>query len=123
MGPRKPSPLLSVVPARGLDVQPPPANLGTTGCHLWRSILAQYDIPDAGGLAILEQACAAADRADECARAIAEHGPLIQSPGGLRDHPLLRHELSARALVGRLLARLNLNVEALRLQRGHPPRL
>jgi hypothetical protein len=97
--------------------------LGSSGRHLWRAILVQYDIPDAGGLAILEQACAAADRADECARAIAEHGPLIQSPSGLRDHPLLRHELSARALVGRLLARLNLNVEALRLQRGHPPRL
>lgn len=118
---RKPPPRLTVVPALAPDAPPPPATLGATGCQLWRSILWQYDIPDAAGLSILEQACAAADVAAECAGARAEHGPLIRTPNGPKDHPLLRHELAARALIGRLLARLNLDVEPLHAHSGRPP--
>ena len=42
----------------------PPANLGPAGVNLWRSIMAEYDISDAGGQALLEQAAAAYDRAE-----------------------------------------------------------
>jgi hypothetical protein len=117
----KPPPLLTVVPALAPNAPPPPASLGASGSVLWRSILAQYDIVDAGGLAILEQACAAADVAAECARTRAEHGPLLRTPNGPKNHPLLRHELAARALIGRLLARLNLDVEPLHAHSGRPP--
>ena len=42
----------------------PPANLGPAGGNLWRSIMAEYDISDAGGQALLEQAALACDRAE-----------------------------------------------------------
>jgi hypothetical protein len=43
----------------------PPATLGTAGAKLWRSVMSEYDIQDSGGLAILEQACSATDRAED----------------------------------------------------------
>jgi P27 family predicted phage terminase small subunit len=98
----------------------PPATLGQPGRALWRSVMQQYDIIDAGGVAILQQACAAADRAAECAEIIAKDGPVIRTKHGPKDHPLLRHELASRALVCRLLARLGLDVEPIRAGVGRP---
>jgi hypothetical protein len=42
----------------------PPANLGPAGAGLWRSIMSEYDVSDAGGQAMLEQAAFAYDRAE-----------------------------------------------------------
>src|SRR5438105_39512 len=42
----------------------PPANLGPAGVGFWQSIVAEYDISDAGGRALLEQAACAYDRAE-----------------------------------------------------------
>ncbi len=98
----------------------PPPTLREAGANLWRSIMAEYAITDSGGRAILEQACASADRAAECAAIIAEQGAVISTKHGLKDHPLLRHETAARGLVGRLLARLGLDVEPLRPAAGRP---
>jgi Phage terminase, small subunit len=93
----------------------PPASLGPHGHKLWASIMAQYGIADAGGLAILAEACRAADMAEEYSAIIARDGPTQRSPSGvLRDHPLTRHVLSARALAARLLVRLGLNFEAVK---------
>src|SRR4249920_2301879 len=97
-----------------------PTTLREAGAKLWRSVITEYAIKDSGGLAILEQACASADRAAECAAIIAEQGAVIQTKHGLKDHPLLRHESAARGLVGRLLARLGLDVEPLRPTAGRP---
>ena len=33
----------------------PPANLGPAGAGLWRSIMSEYDVSDAGGQAMLER--------------------------------------------------------------------
>jgi hypothetical protein len=41
--------------------------------------------------------------------------------GGVRDHPLLKHELAARSFVTRALHRLNLDVEPTRDGPGRPP--
>mgnify|MGYP003693699583 CR=1 FL=1 len=49
--------------------------------------MAEYAIADSGGRAILEQACASADRAAECAAIIAEQGAVISTKHGLKDHP------------------------------------
>ena len=98
----------------------PPSTLRGAGAALWRSIMAEYGITDSGGRAILEQACASADRAAECATIIAEQGAVISTKHGLKDHPLLRHETAARGLVGRLLARLGLDVEPVRPTSGRP---
>nr|WP_210328497.1 hypothetical protein [Mesorhizobium amorphae] len=41
--------------------------------------------------------------------------------GGLKDHPALKHEIAARSLCIRTLARLGLDLEPLRSGPGRPP--
>ena len=60
----------------------PPTTLGETGTALWRSIMAEYRIEDSGGLAMLEQACCAADRAKECCDIISADGSMISTKYG-----------------------------------------
>ena len=99
----------------------PPMALGEAGTGLWRSIMAEYRIEDSGGLAMLEQACCAADRAKECADIISADGSMIGTKHGPKDHPLLRHELAARSFIVRTIARLGLDVEPVRSGPGRPP--
>jgi hypothetical protein len=94
--------------------------LGKAGANLWRSIMSEYDIADSGGRAILHEACAAADRAAECAACIARDGPMVRTPNGPKDHPLMKHELAARAFIVRALHRLGLDVEPVRPSAGRP---
>jgi len=121
--PKKPP--LSLVPSAPAGVvvalAEPPGTLGEAGVALWRSIMAQYGIADAGGLAILEQACAATDRAAQYAATINEQGAVIVTKTGIREHPLVKHETAQRALVGRLISRLNLDMQELRPKPGRPP--
>jgi len=100
----------------------PPGSLGPAGLALWRSIQGQYQIGDAGGLAILEQVCGAVDRIAQYAQIIDEQGPVIVTKAGMREHPLVKAEIATRALVGRLISRLGLDIEALRPLPGRPPR-
>jgi len=99
----------------------PPSSLGEAGLALWRSIQAQYGICDAGGLAILEQACGATDRITEYRTIINQQGAVIVTKSGIKEHPLVKHETAQRALVGRLISRLGLDIEALRPTPGRPP--
>jgi hypothetical protein len=117
---RKSQEPLTIVSGSAPTLADPPATLREAGATLWRSIMSEYAIADSGGRAILEQACASADRAAECAAIIAEQGAVISTKHGLKDHPLLRHETAARGLVGRLLTRLGLDVEPLRPTAGRP---
>ena len=82
--------------------------------------MAEYDIDDSGGRQILLQSCAAADRAAECALLIARDGLMVHSPHGPKDHPLIRHELAARAFIVRSLHKLGLDIEPVRAP-GRPP--
>ena len=120
MGRKSQTPPLALVSEPASIAAEPPATLREAGRNLWQSVMREYAIADAGGLALLEQACASADRAAECAAIIAEQGAVISTKYGLKDHPLLRHEATARGLVGRLLARLGLDVEPLRPAAGRP---
>ncbi len=43
----------------------PPATLGKAGRHQWEVIQSEYAISDSGGLALLEQICAAVDEIDD----------------------------------------------------------
>jgi P27 family predicted phage terminase small subunit len=92
----------------------PPASLGKTGSNLWRTVMNEYDIRDSGGRQMLQQICEAADRIREFAAIIKRDGPVIRTKNGPKDHPLLKHELSARAFVVRSLHRLGLDVEPIR---------
>ena len=68
----------------------PPTNLGPAGVNLWRSIMAEYDISDAGGQALLEQAAAAYDRAERLRVEIDRDGEIVRGRAGMREHPGLR---------------------------------
>jgi hypothetical protein len=97
-----------------------PATLGKTGSTLWQAIMTEYDIRDSGGREILLQACGAADRVQQFAAIIARDGPVIRTKHGPKDHPLLKHELAARAFIVRSLHRLGLDVEPVKAI-GRPP--
>lgn len=99
----------------------PPRPLGEHGTALWRSVTGEYGIEDAGGIELLAQACAALDMAEACRAEIDRDGPVLRLKGGaLKDHPALKHELANRAFVTRCIARLGLDVEAIKPV-GRPP--
>jgi hypothetical protein len=79
----------------------PPASLGVAGRNLWQAIHNDDVVDDAGGLAMLLQICAAADRVAEYAAAIARDGMTIRRGSGVREHPLLRQELAAQSFIVR----------------------
>ena len=91
------------------------------GLSLWRSILAQYDITDAGGLALLGQAALACDRAERLRAEIDAAGEILPGRNGPREHPGLKAELASRAFVTRTLVKLGLHVEPVRPSAGRPP--
>jgi hypothetical protein len=99
----------------------PPSSLGQPGANLWQSILTDYDIADSGGLALLEQACVALDRAERLRAEIDRDGEIVRASNGLpREHPGLKAELASRSFVVRTLQRLGLNLEAVRPGPGRP---
>jgi hypothetical protein len=99
----------------------PSRSLGKAGSGLWQAVMSEYEITDSGGLEMLQQACAACDRAEMLASEIAlDGGPVIRTRGVIKDHPCLKHELACRAFVVRTLARLGLNFESVKTV-GRPP--
>src|SRR5262249_14229595 len=112
--------MISVISKSFATPPSPPSSLGEPGAKLWRSIMKQYSIRDAGGLAILEQACIARDRSTSYAGIIKHDGAMIRSKEAMREHPLLKHEREERALESRLLQKLGLNLEAVRPSVGRP---
>ncbi len=107
-------PKLTVVAPTIADPGQPPSSLGEAGANLWRSVMSEYDITDAGGMTLLVQACAAMDRIAEYSDIIAHDGPVIATKHGPKEHPLLKMELASRSFVVRTLARLGLNMEPLK---------
>ena len=81
---------------------------------------SNYDIADIAGLVTLEQACAAADRAEALRQQIARDGQMIKTAQGPREHPCIKPEIAARGLLLRALGRLGLNFEPLKPV-GRPP--
>ena len=76
---------------------------------------------DRGGVELLAQACAALDRAEGLAAAIATDGAIIYRRTGVpKSHPGCKDELACRAFVVRTLEQLGLNVESVSPV-GRPP--
>jgi hypothetical protein len=92
----------------------PPRKLGQHGLSLWNSVQTAYHIDDVGGIELLAQACAAADRVEALAERINADGEVICTPAGPKAHPALRDELAGRAFIVRTLERLGLNVETIK---------
>jgi hypothetical protein len=89
-----------------------PRKLGAHGGALWKAVLAEYQIEDSAGLAMLAQACIALDRAEQCRAAIEKDGVVIRARSGPpKDHPALKHELGFRSFTVRTLQKLGLDVE------------
>jgi hypothetical protein len=76
---------------------------------------------DVGGNEISCLAAQTLDRAEELAERVRTDGMMIRGQAGMRAHPCLKEELSARSLVARLLARLGLDLEPVRATIGRPP--
>jgi hypothetical protein len=112
-------PTLTVVGAPPSTISPH-RKLDPSGAGLWRAVMTDYEIVDAGGLEMLLLACEQLDRAEACRAAIDADSEVIRSKSGAREHPLIKAELSARAFVVRTLARLGLDVEPVRSV-GRPP--
>jgi hypothetical protein len=113
---------LTVVGSAAVPKPPtPPGKLGATGASLWKDITSAYEFGDRASYEALYQACAAADRAETCRKQIDADGEVIRGKTGLRDHPLLKHEIAARAFVVRTLGRLGLDLEPVRSGPGRPP--
>jgi hypothetical protein len=121
--PRKPTasaPNLKVIPASSPVRVEPPRPLGAHGAALWQAITRDYEFSDPGSVEVLCQSCAALDRAEECAREIAKDGQMLRTKTGMREHPLLKHELANRAFTVRALSRLGLDLEPLHDRPGRP---
>jgi hypothetical protein len=108
--------LVETTPAPG----EPPRPLGAQGAALWKAITVEYGVEDAGGRELLVLACQSLDRAEACREIIDRDGELLRTKTGVRDNPLLKHELNARAFVVKTLHRLGVDLEALK-PLGRPP--
>jgi hypothetical protein len=92
----------------------PPASLSAVGRSLWTDIVSAYEFGDRASYEVLAQACIAADRAEACRVRIDKDGELLRTQLGVKEHPLLKHELQLRAFVCRSLQRLGLDLEPIR---------
>lgn len=111
---------LQIVSPEPFAIDDHPPNLGEHGLALWRDVQRQYAMTDAGGCEMLRQACQSADRAAALRDQIDRDGVLLRTKTGVRDHPLLKHEIAARSFVVRTLARLGLDLEPVRSGPGRP---
>lgn len=103
------------------DPVAPPASLGASGIALWRNIHNDFEVTDAAGLEMLFQICSAADLVSEYATTITrDGGPTIRTKTGIREHPLVRHQLAAKSFVVRSLHRLGLDIIPPRNEIGRP---
>ncbi|WP_027556618.1 P27 family phage terminase small subunit [Bradyrhizobium sp. Cp5.3] len=121
MAAEKPIPLVTYRP--GITPEPPP-QLDVIASELWRSILAEWDVPDRAGRALLEQACAAYGMAERLRRQIAVDGDMIETGNGvgMKLNPMIMAEIAARGLCARLLRRLGVLDTEPKRGPGRPPK-
>jgi hypothetical protein len=113
-------PRLTLIEPGAAGLQPP-RPLGKHGLGLWRRVTAEYDVSDVAGIELLCQAAQALDLAETLADRIQEDGEIVRTPTGIKAHPAIREQLSARGFIVRTLMKLGLNFEPLRSGPGRPP--
>lgn len=75
-----------------------PAGLSNAGRALWSRLHGEYRIGDAAGLAVLEQAVRAFERAEEARRLLDKQGCVVRDRWGqTKVHPAAAVERDARA--------------------------
>lgn len=81
-----------------LAVPRAPAGLSKAAKTLWSRLITEYGIRDAAGLAVLEQAARAFDRAEEARRMLDRDGCVVKDRWGQKKaHPAATVERDARA--------------------------
>jgi hypothetical protein len=111
---KRQQPKLTMVQPSPDDCPMPPRPLGLSGFALWRDVHHQYTIEDAGGVELLYSACEARDRLDQIGQEIARDGVVIRTKHGIKDNPLIRHEVALRAFIVKTIERLGINLEAVK---------
>jgi len=97
-----------------------PRHLGKHGRELWKSLRREYDIRDAGGLALLTTAAECLDRMRAAQDAIKEHGEVVTDRySQVKVNPACGLEKDARNGFLAAIKALNLDVEPLK-QIGRP---
>ena len=99
----------------------PPAGIGDAAAAWWRSVQDEYGISDSAGMALLEQAALALDRAEQ-GRALLARDGLVQPDrfGQPKPHPACVIVRDAEASFRSALRDLRLDVEPSRPV-GRPP--
>ena len=98
-----------------------------TGDDLVQSILDEYEL-EAGGVALLRQTGDAVDRLSDIVAQIKTDGLMVsrkttkRAKPSRQPHPLLKVELSLRAMIARNLAKLGLDLEPVEDGVGRPAR-
>jgi phage terminase small subunit len=99
----------------------PPKHLTRESRALWVRLVSEYGIDDAGGLAVLLQACEALDRLRQAQAAIAADGAVVLDRfGQQKPHVLLVTEVSSRSAFMAAIKSLGLDIEPLRPGVGRP---
>jgi hypothetical protein len=112
------APILTVVD-RALSEPQPSRPLGKHGMDLFRRVTAEYVFEDAAGIETLTSACQCVDLAEALSAQIAIDGEVIQTDNGPKAHGAIKDRLAARSLGTRILARLGLDLEPIRVP-GRP---
>lgn len=87
-----------------------PAGLSSEARKLWQDVIDDFEIDDAGGLAVLRQLCEALDRLRQCQAAITKEGVTVKGYRGQpRPHPLLKTEAECRRQMLACYRALNLD--------------
>jgi hypothetical protein len=110
MAPKTPAPPFTILGAP--ELSSPPRPLGEAGTKLWTTIQRDYAIGDSGGVELLLQGCALADRIAGLEAEIARTGLLIPTKEGHRSNPLLKEEIGCRSLLIRTLQKLGITTES-----------
>ncbi len=91
---------------------PPPGHLQAPGQALWSSVVSEFDVSDAAGVALLTVACEALDRCRQAQEVLASDGLTVTDQrGALKAHPAIAIERDAWGVMQRALRQLNLDAE------------
>ena len=102
----------------------PPKGLTAEARSFWRSIQSEYEIFDAGGLAVLDRAAEALDSLRAAQAVVRRLGPVVEGPGrsvagkrepgAVKANPACAVERDSRAAFLGALKQLNLDLEPLK---------
>jgi hypothetical protein len=100
----------------------PPQGLSPNARGWFQRLTAEYQLDDAAGLLVLEQAMRSFDRAEAARRVLDKEGlTTTDSRGRPKAHPAAAVERDARSGLLAALKSLNFDLEPVRDRTGRPP--